>query len=788
MAVNVGFLGLGKLGLPCALAIESRGHKIYGYDISESVQYIIKSRKIPYREIGAQELLDKSEIELVDVPTMVKQCEIIFVPIQTPRDEAYEGITRIPSTRKDFDYTFLKAGMKTLADEIGKQKTDTIVIIISTVLPGTIRREIIPMLNRYVKLCYNPFFIAMGTTIRDFLNPEFILLGVDGKQAAEVAEEFYRDILPQAKLFKTTIESAELIKVAYNTFIGMKIAFINTMMEICYHTNADVDAVRDALTMATNRLISGKYLSAGMGDGGGCLLPDEIIYTENGPVEIQDIEVGDRVLAGDGKLYSVTETYKRPYKGTVLKLKVRGLPASYITPEHPIHVAKDLRQKYRTGTEVRYSNGGDITQQVGDPTEVLIGDLHSDYYTLFPAMKEATIPIPDHAIDDYIELAGYYLSEGSIWNRRDRGGKASRVEFHFHEDEVEYHEEVCTLIRKILPEAQTRKITKADSKAVSVRINSTTLASKLYQDFGKGAETKVIPAWIVYGEEKLGVLLLKGLWRGDGSSSSHGFNYSTISKNLAYSISLLLRKFDIAHTLQIQKPRLGEDGVPHKLAYEVRVRNAVYIKKLSEVTGMPIKHKMQDKRYPNVIFKKGDFWYHHIQEIKEEFYEGTVYNLNIEPIHNYVCSIGTVENCHPRDNIALSWLARKLNLSYDLFEAVMMAREKQTEWLARLMMEWELPKYILGKSFKPETNITTGSPAILLKNILEELGEEVIQYDPYVDDKAPEFKCGIYLIGTKHPDFEDFDYPKGSVVLDPWGYVRPQPSITVFHIGRDHEI
>lgn len=408
--MNIGFLGLGKLGLPCALAIESKGCRIYGYDIDEKVHEIIKTKQLPYKEIRAQELLEKSNLVLTDIKTIVYECDIIFVPIQTPHDGQYEGITRIPSSRKDFDYRYLKAGMKELASEIGRQQMNTTVVIISTVLPGTIRKEILPLLNKYVQLCYNPFFIAMGTTIQDFLNPEFILLGSESKHAIEEVEKFYDKVIPKVPLFRTTIENAELIKVAYNTFIGMKIAFINTMMEICYHTGADVDAIRDALKLATDRIISGKYLSAGMGDGGGC---------------------------------------------------------------------------------------------------------------------------------------------------------------------------------------------------------------------------------------------------------------------------------------------------------------------------------------------------------------------------------------HPRDNIALSWLARKFNLSYDLFDSIMVAREKQTEWLARLMMEWELPKYILGKSFKPETNITTGSPAILLKNILEEFGEEVIQYDPYVDDRPPPFEKGVYLIGTKHPDFYRFKYPKGSVVIDPWGYIPKQEDISVFRIGRN---
>ena len=155
--MKVGFIGLGKLGLPCALAVESRGHKVIGYDPSEQVEEIIDSKQLQYQEIWAQEYLEKSKIQIKPVEEVVKHSEIIFVPIQTPHGEKFEGSTRIPDDREDFDYTFLKKGVKNLSDEIEKQGKEKIVIIISTVLPGTIRREIIPLLGKHTKLCYNPF-------------------------------------------------------------------------------------------------------------------------------------------------------------------------------------------------------------------------------------------------------------------------------------------------------------------------------------------------------------------------------------------------------------------------------------------------------------------------------------------------------------------------------------------------------------------------------------------------------------------------------------------------------
>jgi UDPglucose 6-dehydrogenase len=274
--MNIGFVGLGKLGLPCALAINSKGHNLIGYDIDASVQEILIQRKLPYREEGADKLLSEHNIKWGNLSQVVSESDIIFVPIQTPHDSQYEGVTRMPDTRVDFDYSFLISGIKDLSKEIETQGKEKIVIIISTVLPGTIRRDIKPLLNKYVKLCYNPFFIAMGTTIKDFISPEFVLFGVDDDQAYETVKGFY-STLHDSPVYKCTLEEAEMIKVTYNTYITMKICLANTVMEMSHKLeNIDCDNVMKALFLSNERLMSSKYLMGGMGDGGGCHPRDNI--------------------------------------------------------------------------------------------------------------------------------------------------------------------------------------------------------------------------------------------------------------------------------------------------------------------------------------------------------------------------------------------------------------------------------------------------------------------------------------------------------------------------------
>jgi UDPglucose 6-dehydrogenase len=276
--MKTGFVGLGKLGLPCALSIENKGHEVCGYDINPEVKNYLMNKWIPYEEEGTLELLEKSNIQWKNsIKEVVESSDIVFCPVQTPHSEKYEGITRIPDERVDFEYKYLVAAIAEISAWATTLQKKITLIIISTVLPGTINREIYPVISsEYIDLCYNPFFIAMGTTRADFENPEFVLLGCDsGEEIVEMVSNFYHTIHSKP-VFPTTIKNAELIKVIYNTFISSKIAFINTAMEICEKIGADIDTVSDALSLATDRIISTKYLRGGMGDGGGCHPRDNI--------------------------------------------------------------------------------------------------------------------------------------------------------------------------------------------------------------------------------------------------------------------------------------------------------------------------------------------------------------------------------------------------------------------------------------------------------------------------------------------------------------------------------
>jgi len=281
--MKIGFIGLGKLGLPCATCVAMKGHKVKGYDLDPSR---MSHEPQPYQEagplgtgdfndiLGSQEV--KRNLTFGTVEEVAHWADIIFIAVQTPHDAQYEGVTRIPMERRDFDYTYLIKAVSELSKHLLERGSTAIVTIISTCLPGTMERCVLPLLPQNARLVYNPFFIAMGTTMRDFLDPEFVLLGGNDKEAMNELEEFYKT-LHDAPCVMMSLPSAELTKVTYNTFISFKIAFANTVMEICDQIpDADCDDVVEALMKGHRRIISPGYLHGGMGDGGGCHPRDNI--------------------------------------------------------------------------------------------------------------------------------------------------------------------------------------------------------------------------------------------------------------------------------------------------------------------------------------------------------------------------------------------------------------------------------------------------------------------------------------------------------------------------------
>lgn len=274
--MRIGVVGCGKLGLPVALAIESKGHEVKGYDINPAVKQYLIEGKIPFKEAGLQPLLDATKMEMVsNIASLVDWADIIFLPVQTPHSPDYEGVTCLPSTREDFDYGYLKEAVISVSGAANSLGKKTVLAVISTCLPGTYEREIKPLLSQYVSYVYTPQFIAMGTVLQDYLYPEFNLIGVEDPEAAEALAQFYTTI-NDAPHVSTDITTAEGIKVSYNTWITAKTVIANTWGELCHKLGMNFDDMFSAWSLSNKRLISTRYMNSGVGDGGGCHPRDNI--------------------------------------------------------------------------------------------------------------------------------------------------------------------------------------------------------------------------------------------------------------------------------------------------------------------------------------------------------------------------------------------------------------------------------------------------------------------------------------------------------------------------------
>jgi UDPglucose 6-dehydrogenase len=155
-----------------------------------------------------------------------------------------------------------------------------LLVIISTVLPGTIRRDIAPLATN-TTLVYNPYLIAMGSVKQDFLDPEMIMIGTEQGEItwqASMLQNLYHKLLNKDVRFEFgTWEEAEATKIFYNTFISTKLSLVNMIQDVAQKLgHMNTDRVTSALANSTRRIMSNRYMKAGMGDGGACHPRDNI--------------------------------------------------------------------------------------------------------------------------------------------------------------------------------------------------------------------------------------------------------------------------------------------------------------------------------------------------------------------------------------------------------------------------------------------------------------------------------------------------------------------------------
>lgn len=266
--------GLGKLGCSMAAAIASRGHPVIGYDIVPGVVDALNEGAAPVRETGLDELISANRARLRATHSLaeaVEHSDVTFVIVPTPSD-----------ARGAFSLEHAIAAFRSIGEALASKQGPHTVVLTSTVLPGSTRYALIPALEAAsgrmtgddVGVCYSPAFIALGSVVRDFLNPDLVLLGESDQGAGDTVERAWREILTgEPPIRRMSLENAELTKIAVNTFVTTKISFANMLADMCERIpGGDVDVVTDAL--GCDRRIGRAYLTGALGYGGPCFPRD----------------------------------------------------------------------------------------------------------------------------------------------------------------------------------------------------------------------------------------------------------------------------------------------------------------------------------------------------------------------------------------------------------------------------------------------------------------------------------------------------------------------------------
>jgi UDPglucose 6-dehydrogenase len=275
---RVSVVGLGKLGAPLAAVLASRGFSVIGLDVNKTFVDAMNAGKMPIIEPQLNELIAANKDRLsatMDANEAMQKSDASFVIVPTPSDST--GF---------FSNRFVLQAMETLGKALRNKKGYHVVVITSTVMPGTTGSEIKAALESAsgrkvgpdLGLCYNPEFIALGSVVRDMLYPDSILIGESDTKAGDMLQTIYLQMCEKKPpVQRMNWVSAELTKISVNTYVTTKISYANMLADICDRLpGADVDVVTKALGADTR--IGSKYLKGAMGYGGPCFPRDNVAF------------------------------------------------------------------------------------------------------------------------------------------------------------------------------------------------------------------------------------------------------------------------------------------------------------------------------------------------------------------------------------------------------------------------------------------------------------------------------------------------------------------------------
>lgn len=259
-------VGSGYVGLVTGACFADLGNTVICVDSDKGKIRKLKSGAIPIFEPGLEELVKRNVKEKrlsfsTEVGGSVRKSQVIFIAVSTP-----------PKPNGEADLTFVENVSKTIALSMQSYK----LIVEKSTVPvnsGEWVERTVKIFNKKgieFDVASNPEFLREGTAIEDFMHPDRIVVGVKSKRARDILTELYKPV--KAPLIVTDIKAAELIKHASNSFLAMKISFINAIANICEKVGADVTEV--ARGMGLDSRIGESFLNAGIGFGGSCFPKD----------------------------------------------------------------------------------------------------------------------------------------------------------------------------------------------------------------------------------------------------------------------------------------------------------------------------------------------------------------------------------------------------------------------------------------------------------------------------------------------------------------------------------
>lgn len=398
--MNISVIGLGKLGLCTAACFAAASHTVYGYDLDDRIRSELKARRNPIDETGLSELLDaaRNTLQIVDsYEAALQPSDITLIIVPTPS---------LPDGRFTNDY--LVKVLEGLAPALKAKSGFHIVGVVSTVMPGSCDTIFKPMLEQATgKRCgtdfglvYNPEFIALGSVIQNFLNPDMVLIGASDDRSGSAVRQLYASTCKiKPTMAVMSLINAEITKLSLNCYVTMKISYANGLAAICEQVpGADVDVITVAI--GADSRVGSKCLKAGLGFGGPCFPRDNVAFQAFAEEFGGDAMLGKAVVSVNNSIPD--RLYRRISSQLAPPAKVALLGLSYkagthiIEESHSIMLVKSLlatgyqvsMHDPKAGDAVRRLFGGSAATCFADPYDCLPGASAIILLTDWPQYRE----------------------------------------------------------------------------------------------------------------------------------------------------------------------------------------------------------------------------------------------------------------------------------------------------------------------------------------------------------------------------------------------------------------